>query len=75
VASIARTYCPIMRRVAQKKLGFRYKLDVIPLDANLVSGSHGLQPIDPNDGPIIIGPGALPASMLRFGDYVRECLK
>jgi predicted AlkP superfamily pyrophosphatase or phosphodiesterase len=64
-----------MRRVAQKKLGFRYKLDVIPLDANLVSGSHGLQPIDPNDGPIIIGPGALPANMQRFGDYVRECLE
>ena len=59
-----------MARLAQKKLGFRYKMDVIPLDTSLVQGSHGLRPAAPN-GPLIIGPGA-PADMLLFKDYVRS---
>ncbi|MEM8711923.1 MAG: alkaline phosphatase family protein, partial [Planctomycetota bacterium] len=42
----------VARRVAQKKLGFRYLMDVIPTDASLVRGSHGLVPADPCDGPI-----------------------
>jgi hypothetical protein len=29
-------------RLAQKKLGLRYRMDVVPLDARLVKGSHGL---------------------------------
>lgn len=61
-------------RLAQKKLGFRYKMDVIPLDAGLVRGSHGLRPNDPDDGPMIIGPGSLPNDMRGLGDYVRERL-
>lgn len=61
-----------MARLAQKKLGFRYKMDVIPLDANLVQGSHGLRPIA-NKGPLIVGPGA-PVDMLLFKDYVRSLL-
>lgn len=59
-----------MARLAQKKLGFRYRMDVIPLDTSLVQGSHGLRPVAPN-GPLIIGPGA-PADMLLFKDYVRS---
>src|SRR5206468_13046680 len=31
-----------LRRLLQKKLGFRYLFDVVPLDASLVKGSHGL---------------------------------
>jgi predicted AlkP superfamily pyrophosphatase or phosphodiesterase len=31
----------IARRLLQKKLGFRYLMDVIGLDANVVKGSHG----------------------------------
>ena len=46
-------------RLAQKKLGFRYRMDVIPLDARLVRGSHGLRPAA-DDGPLIIGPDARP---------------
>ena len=38
----------------KKKLGFRALLDVIPLDANLVKGSHGRIPEDENDWPLII---------------------
>ncbi len=61
-----------MARLAQKKLGLRYKMDVIPLDASLVQGSHGLRP-SPQKGPLIVGPGA-PADMLLFKDYVRSML-
>ena len=39
-----------MRRLLQKKLGFRMLLDVVPLDAGLVHGSHGLPATDPR-GP------------------------
>lgn len=38
----------------RKKLGFRYLLDVIPLDASLVKGSHGLIPDSPAQGPVFI---------------------
>ena len=61
-----------MARLAQKKLGFRYKMDVIPLDASLVRGSHGLRPAA-QKGPLIIGPEA-PADMLLFKDYVQSLL-
>ena len=40
----------IAGRLAQKKLGMRYLMDVIPLDASLVHGSHGRLPDDPRDG-------------------------
>jgi predicted AlkP superfamily pyrophosphatase or phosphodiesterase len=62
-----------MARVAQKKLGFRYKMDVIPLDAALVRGSHGLRGAG-DDGPLIIGPGETPADMRGLKDYVRGLL-
>ncbi|MEM1227429.1 MAG: nucleotide pyrophosphatase/phosphodiesterase family protein [Planctomycetota bacterium] len=57
-------------RLIQKKLGLRYKMDVIPLDARLVRGSHGLQPADPLDGPLVIGPGNLPTAMTGLADYI-----
>jgi len=41
-------------RLAQKKLGMRYLMDVIPLDAKLVRGSHGRLPEDPRDGPVFL---------------------
>jgi predicted AlkP superfamily pyrophosphatase or phosphodiesterase len=37
----------------KKKLGFRTLLDVIPLDATLVRGSHGAPPLDPAHGPVL----------------------
>ena len=61
-------------RVAQKKLGFRYKMDVIPLDANLVRGSHGIAPNRPELGPLIVGPGELPSDMRDLKPYVRKLL-
>ena len=41
-------------RLLQKKLGFRMLMDVIPLDASLVKGSHGRRPADRNDWPLFI---------------------
>jgi hypothetical protein len=38
----------------KKQLGFRYLMDVIPLDATLVKGSHGRITDDPLDGPLFI---------------------
>ena len=35
-------------------LGFRYLMDVIPLDATLVRGSHGRVTDDPAAGPIFM---------------------
>ncbi len=62
-----------MFRLAQKKLGLRMKMDVIPLDPSLVGGSHGLvNSIDQN--PILIGPDA-PEDILQFKDYIRGLLQ
>jgi predicted AlkP superfamily pyrophosphatase or phosphodiesterase len=64
----------VIARLARKKLGFRYKMDVIPLDATLVRGSHGLHP-DTESGPLVIGPGDLPTDMLGFKGYVESLLR
>jgi len=48
------------RRLVQKKLGFRMTMDVVPLDAGIVRGSHGLAAADPLDRPILIGHGPNP---------------
>lgn len=48
------------RRLIQKKIGFRMTMDVVPLDASIVKGSHGLTANDPRDRPLLIGHGAHP---------------
>ena len=48
----------IMFKLLKKKLGFRMLMDVIPLDASLVRGSHGCRPSDPADWPILISKSA-----------------
>ena len=47
-------------RLVQKKLGFRTLFDVVPLDASLVRGSHGLPAVEPGDRPLLIGDGPAP---------------
>ena len=44
----------ILWRLLQKKLGFRMLMDVIPLDAGLVKGSHGRLPDSSADYPVFI---------------------
>jgi predicted AlkP superfamily pyrophosphatase or phosphodiesterase len=36
----------------KKKLGFRYLMDIIPLDGSLIKGSHGRYPDDDADAPV-----------------------
>ncbi|MGV3656388.1 MAG: alkaline phosphatase family protein [Chitinophagaceae bacterium] len=44
-------------KLLRKKLGFRYVMDVIPLDATLVKGSHGRLEKDPKFHPVLIADG------------------
>ncbi len=41
-------------KLALRKLGFRALLDVTPLDATLVKGSHGLPPASADVGPLLM---------------------
>lgn len=41
-------------RLAKRALGLRTLMDVIPLDAGLVKGSHGRLTDDPGSGPLLI---------------------
>ncbi|MGC3958352.1 MAG: alkaline phosphatase family protein [Verrucomicrobiota bacterium] len=54
-------------RLLQKKLGFRMLMDVIPLDAALVKGSHGQRPADSREWPVVIAdrPGLLSESIIK----------
>jgi predicted AlkP superfamily pyrophosphatase or phosphodiesterase len=44
----------ILWHLLQKKLGFRILMDLIPLDATLVKGSHGCRPASTADWPVLI---------------------
>ena len=44
----------VIWKLLKKKLGFRTVLDIIPLNANLIKGSHGRIPEDKGDYPILI---------------------
>lgn len=50
----------MMRKLLMKKFGFRTLFDVVPLDASIVRGSHGLASTDPLDMPLFIGNGEPP---------------
>ena len=54
-------------RLARKALGFRTLMDVIPLDAGLVKGSHGRVTDRPEEGPLVISsdPDALPTGAVE----------
>jgi predicted AlkP superfamily pyrophosphatase or phosphodiesterase len=54
--SIKAPMAKVAFKLLQKKLGFRMLMDVIPLDATLVKGSHGRIPGDRKEWPILIGP-------------------
>jgi len=44
----------ILRRILQKKLGFRHTLDVIPLNGGQVKGSHGRLTAEPDTFPVFL---------------------
>jgi len=45
----------IAKFLLKKKLGLRGLLDVIPLDASLVKGSHGRDVVEENERPVLLG--------------------
>ncbi|MEM9157780.1 MAG: alkaline phosphatase family protein, partial [Verrucomicrobiota bacterium] len=47
----------VAKFLLKKKMGFRALMDVIPLDAGLVRGSHGRVPSDESEWPLLIGKG------------------
>jgi len=55
----------IVWKLLKKLLGFRMLLDVIPLDASLVKGSHGRPTDDPRYGPLVMTdvPSLLPSTV------------
>jgi predicted AlkP superfamily pyrophosphatase or phosphodiesterase len=60
----------ILWRLLQKKLGFRMLMDVIPLNATLVKGSHGARPTSQKDWPIVMSQRSelLPAAAMESTD-------
>jgi predicted AlkP superfamily pyrophosphatase or phosphodiesterase len=64
-------------RLLQKKLGFRMLMDVIPLDATLVKGSHGRRPADKKDWPVFITDrsGLLAAKEIESTDVYHALLR
>ena len=60
----------ILWRLLQKKLGFRMLMDVIPLDATLVKGSHGARPSNRAEWPILIASDAalVPQTLIQSAD-------
>jgi hypothetical protein len=67
----------IAKRLLQKKLGFRMLMDVIPLDATLVKGSHGRRPADKKDWPVILTdkPDLLPTQTLESTDIFKILIR
>ncbi|MCZ7637497.1 MAG: alkaline phosphatase family protein [Verrucomicrobia bacterium] len=60
-------------RLLRKRLGFRMLMDVIPLDASLVRGSHGGRPSQESDWPVLLleTPDVLPARAVPSTDVHR----
>ncbi len=64
-------------KLLKKKLGFRGLMDVIPLDASLVKGSHGTCPKNSDEWPVLIGTGvsAAPIAATAVRDrLLKACL-
>jgi predicted AlkP superfamily pyrophosphatase or phosphodiesterase len=64
-------------QLLQKQLGFRMLMDVIPLDATLVKGSHGRRPADKKDWPVFITaqPEFLSAKQIESTDVFQLLLR
>jgi predicted AlkP superfamily pyrophosphatase or phosphodiesterase len=63
--------------LAKKTLGFRYVMDLIPLDTRLVKGSHGRPTATPSAGPLFMtnAPQLLPARELHTTDVKELVLR
>lgn len=61
-------------RLLQKKLGFRMLMDVIPLDASLVKGSHGRRPSNVQEWSLMISspPRSTPPEQIKATDVFQQ---
>ncbi len=70
---------PILKigsKVLKKKLGFRYLMDVIPLDATLVKGAHGRIPESDLDKPLFVAnPGLITEKKIQPTEVFELILK
>ncbi|MEJ2882774.1 alkaline phosphatase family protein [Pedobacter sp. GR22-6] len=55
-------------KLLRKKAGFRYVMDVIPLDATLIKGSHGATNAGPEFHPVLITDGRLNTKNLQANE-------
>ncbi len=62
-------------KLLKKKLGFRYLMNVIPLDATLIKGSHGRLETDPSLQPVIITNEALSYNSIQATDVYQVMWK
>ena len=64
-------------RLLQKKLGFRYLMDVVPLRGDLVRGSHGRVDVPASERPILLTRSAelLPDAELTATDVCQVMLR
>lgn len=69
--AIAAPKLKIGLKLVKKKLGFRILMDVIPLDASLVKGSHGTCPADSAEWPVLIGCGSATAPISAVNVHAR----
>ena len=67
----------VATKLARKFLGFRYLMDVIPLDASLIRGSHGRPSHSDDIDPVLITRQAdlLPGDRLRSVDVAATILR
>lgn len=63
-------------RLLKRKLGMRTLMDLIPLDASLVRGSHGRADTSPERGPLVLSsqPELLPEGSIEATDVKRLML-
>ncbi len=65
----------VARFLLKKKLGFRALLEVIPLDAGLVKGSHGRVPDAEEEWPVLIGSASRsPLPSTRVGAVIERLI-
>ncbi|MGE3106892.1 MAG: alkaline phosphatase family protein [Phycisphaerales bacterium] len=65
----------VMRRLAMRKVGLRTLLDVIPLDASLVQGSHGRTDVARGHLPLLIAPGRLLDAISPSAEFPCESVR
>lgn len=68
----------VLYKLLLKNLGFRYLMDVIPVDSSLVRGSHGRLPDDPSEGPVLLstskGERTASLEMTQVSDLILETI-